>query len=179
MMEFWVNSPEGLPFFFITAEVNEKMIEMLEAEIIPRLLELHPPGGREEELMASSADYPRFTLVFDREGYSPAFFKHLWDSYRIAVLTCRKNVKDELGGSLFRRGKSRNPFGRNKHVASRGAAPFVGLSPARDTQTLAQRPSNIYRYHQPYPLCCLGCRLYVWSVGTGEFLSLYETGICP
>jgi hypothetical protein len=30
-----VNSPSGLPFFFITAEVNEKMIEMLEVEIIP------------------------------------------------------------------------------------------------------------------------------------------------
>jgi hypothetical protein len=27
MAEFWVNSPSGLPFFFITAQVNEKMIE--------------------------------------------------------------------------------------------------------------------------------------------------------
>ncbi|MDR1887509.1 MAG: hypothetical protein LBQ70_06285, partial [Prevotellaceae bacterium] len=30
MMEFWVNSVSGNPFFFITAQVNEKMIEMLE-----------------------------------------------------------------------------------------------------------------------------------------------------
>jgi hypothetical protein len=34
MTEFWVNSPEGLPFFFITAQVNEKMTEMLESGMI-------------------------------------------------------------------------------------------------------------------------------------------------
>jgi len=94
MMEFWVNSPEGLPFFFITAEVNEKMIEMLETEIIPRLLELHAVSEEQKKKMEENADYPLFTLVFDREAYSPAFFKRLWETRRIAVLTCRKNVKD-------------------------------------------------------------------------------------
>jgi hypothetical protein len=29
MMEFWVNACDGTPYFFITAEVNEKMGEML------------------------------------------------------------------------------------------------------------------------------------------------------
>jgi hypothetical protein len=38
---------------------------------------------------------PRFTLVFDREAYSPPFFKQLWDCFRIAVITYRKNVKDK------------------------------------------------------------------------------------
>jgi hypothetical protein len=111
MMEFWVNSAEGLPFFFITAEVNEKMIAMLKAEIIPQLLDLHPLGEREKELMASDEDYPRFTLVFDREAYSPVFFKHLWDSYRIAVLTYRKNVKDEWQESLFEKEKVETRLG--------------------------------------------------------------------
>jgi hypothetical protein len=37
---------------------------------------------------------PRYTLVFDREAYSPAFFKFLWDHHRVAVITYRKNVKD-------------------------------------------------------------------------------------
>jgi hypothetical protein len=101
MMEFWVNSPEGLPFFFITAEVNEKMIEMLKAEIIPRLLKLHPLSEQQQELMASDPNYPLFTLVFDREAYSSVFFKYLWDTYRIAVLTYRKNVKEDWDESLF------------------------------------------------------------------------------
>ena len=95
MSEFWVNSSAGLPFFFITAEVNEKMIEMLEDKIIPRLMELHTISEEQQKQMEANADYPRFTLVFDREAYSPALFKRLWDDYHIAVLTYRKHVKDE------------------------------------------------------------------------------------
>jgi hypothetical protein len=101
MMEFWINSAEGLPYFFITAPVNEKMIEMLESEIIPRLLELHTISPEQQELMDADPDYPLFTLVFDREGYSPALFKRLWKTYRIAVLTYRKHVKDEWDEGVF------------------------------------------------------------------------------
>jgi hypothetical protein len=95
MTEFWVNSVQGLPFFFITAEVNEKMIEMLETQIIPRLLELHTVSEEQQRRMDENPDYPLFTLVFDREAYSPALFKRIWDEHHIAVLTYRKNVKDE------------------------------------------------------------------------------------
>jgi hypothetical protein len=102
MMEFWINSGEGLPFFFITAEVNEKMIEMLENEIIPRFVELHVPNEKQAAEMSKNPDYPLFTLVFDREGYSPAFFKRIWDKHRIAVLTYRKNVKDNWNEAVFK-----------------------------------------------------------------------------
>ena len=95
MTEFWVNSREGLPFFFITAQVNEKMIEMLEDEIIPHLMKLHTLSQEHQQKMDADPAYPRFTLVFDREAYSPALFKKLWDKYRIAVLTYRKHVKDQ------------------------------------------------------------------------------------
>ena len=95
MTEFWVNSSQGLPFFFITAEVNEKMIEMLENHIIPRLLELHTVNEDVKQKMDENPDYPLFTLVFDREAYSPALFKRIWEKYHIAVLTYRKNVKED------------------------------------------------------------------------------------
>lgn len=95
MLEFWVNSPEGLPFFVVTSQVNEKMLEVLENEIIPRLIELHPVSEEQQMVMDENPDHPLFTLVFDREGYSPSFFKRLWETYRIAVLTYRKNVKDD------------------------------------------------------------------------------------
>jgi hypothetical protein len=101
MAEFWVNSSKGLPFFFITAEVNEKMIEMLETEIIPRLLELHVVSEEQQKRMDENPDYPLFTLVFDREAYSPALFKKLWNEHRIAVLTYRKNVKDDWEEAEF------------------------------------------------------------------------------
>jgi len=102
MTEFWVNSSQGLPFFFITAEVNEKMIEMLEEEIVPRLLELHRVSEEQQRKMDENPDYPLFTLVFDREAYSPALFKRLWVKYHIAVLTYRKHVKDEWEEADFK-----------------------------------------------------------------------------
>jgi len=101
MNEFWVNSSQGLPFFFITAQVNEKMIEMLENEIIPHLLELHTVSEEQQKRMDENPDYPLFTLVFDREAYCPALFKKLWEKYRIAVLTYRKNVKDRWEEAEF------------------------------------------------------------------------------
>jgi hypothetical protein len=100
-MEFWVNSMDGNPYFFITAEVNEKMIEMLRDEIVPQLVRLHPVSEEQKKRMEENPDEPLFTLIFDREAYSPAFFAELWDTYRIAIITYRKNVKDKWDEALF------------------------------------------------------------------------------
>ena len=64
-------------------------------------MELHPVGGEQRALMEENPDYPLFTLVFDREAYSPSFFKRLWEKYHIAVITYRKNVKDKWDGEIF------------------------------------------------------------------------------
>lgn len=71
------------------------MLEIHENEIVPRLLELHPVSAEQLQAMEKNPDHPFFTLVFDREGYSPAFFNRLWVKHRIAVLTYRKNVKEQ------------------------------------------------------------------------------------
>ena len=102
MMEFWVNSSEGAPYFFVTADVNQKMGEMLNNEIIPELLRLHPASNGRRQKMEENPDEPVFTMVFDREAWSPEFFAQLWDGHRIAVITYRKNVKDRWDESLFR-----------------------------------------------------------------------------
>ncbi|MDF1561380.1 MAG: hypothetical protein P1P83_14415 [Bacteroidales bacterium] len=94
MVEFWVNNADGLPYFYVTGQVNEKLQEMITTELVPRLIKLTKGRVRQEELEMDEA-LPRFTLVFDREAYSPMFFKHLWEKYRIAVITYRKNVKDQ------------------------------------------------------------------------------------
>jgi hypothetical protein len=77
------------------------MIEMLENEIVPRLLDLHTVSQEQQQKMDENPDYPLFTLVFDREAYSPALFKKLWDDHHIAVLTYRKNVKDDREEAEF------------------------------------------------------------------------------
>jgi hypothetical protein len=94
MVEFWVNNADGLPYLYVTGQVNEKLQEMITTELVPRLLELTDGRISQEDLDADQT-LPRFTLVFDREAYSPAFFKHLWENFRIAVITYRKNVKDQ------------------------------------------------------------------------------------
>lgn len=101
MMEFWINSAQGMPYFFVTADVNEKMQEMLNDEIIPQLKKLHPVSEEQKKLMNANPAEPLFTLVFDREAYSLDFFAKLWKEHRIAVITYRKNVKDKWDKSLF------------------------------------------------------------------------------
>ncbi len=93
MQEFWVNNKDGMPYFYITGQVNEKLIEMLETQIVPTLLKEMPSKYTRQEL-EGDPELPRLTLVFDREAYSPAFFQRLWEKYRIAIITYRKNVKN-------------------------------------------------------------------------------------
>jgi hypothetical protein len=100
MQEFWVNNAEGMPYFFVTGKVNEKLLEMLAEQIIPDLLgQVHQKYSPAE--LAAEADLPRFTIVFDREAYSPVFFRQLWQTHRIAVITYRKKVTDQWDRKCF------------------------------------------------------------------------------
>jgi hypothetical protein len=89
--EYWINDQAGLPLMVITAELNEKLKYAIEKAIPTLLKETRPPinGG------------PVFTLLFDREAYEPAWFKQLWEKYHVAVISYRKNVKDNWDGILF------------------------------------------------------------------------------
>lgn len=100
IMEFWVNNHQGMPYFVVTGEVNEKMGEMLHDKIIPMLMnDIALPI--DDQALLDDPNLPRFTLTFDREGYSPAAFKSYWEDYRIAVLSYNKNVKDKWPDSEF------------------------------------------------------------------------------
>ena len=100
VQEFWINNMDGLPYFYIRGELNEKLLEMLDTKIIPMILEEMPQKYSESEL-AEDPDLARFTLVFDREAYSPVYFNKIWEEHRIAVITYRKNVKDKWEESCF------------------------------------------------------------------------------
>lgn len=100
MMEFWVNNSDGLPYFFVTGQVNEKLQETLVKTIIPQLNVL-TQSTLTQGLMESDPLFPQYTLTFDREGYSPEFFGDIWQKHRIAVITYRKNVKNLWSESDF------------------------------------------------------------------------------
>ena len=69
------------------------MLEALRSDIVPRLLE-DVPGQPTEEALEADPFLHRFILIFDREGYSPAFFKEMWEQHRIACITYHKFPKD-------------------------------------------------------------------------------------
>ncbi len=91
--QYWINDSYGNPYLHIDATVNEKLLEMLKSEIIPQL-ELQVKGRISKETLELDKSLDIFTVVFDREGYSPKYFGELWQK-RIAVITYRKNVKDQ------------------------------------------------------------------------------------
>lgn len=86
--DYWVNGLDGAPFFVVTQPVNSGLIAALRGQVIPQLLAL--TAGTLAAPGAPAADtLPRFTLVFDREGYSPELFTEL-KTEGIAILTYHK-----------------------------------------------------------------------------------------
>ena len=86
--DYWVNALDGRPFFLVSRPVDPGLIEVLRTAILPRLLADTPVPLTAAELAADPLRH-RFTLVFDRAGYSPAFFAEL-KAQRVAVLTYHK-----------------------------------------------------------------------------------------
>jgi prepilin-type processing-associated H-X9-DG protein len=101
LTDYWVNDQEGRPFFAIGTPFTDGLLAMLRDEIVPRLLK-EVPHQPTEDALRTDARLARFTLVFDREGYSPAFFREMWEGHRIACLSYRKNVKEEWKVDEFR-----------------------------------------------------------------------------
>jgi hypothetical protein len=96
--EFWVNDVQGMPVMMVMGELTEKLQIVIESQIVSRLIEAKLISDNIEGI-----EIPQCTLVFDREAYEPAFFRRLWDEYRIAILTYRKNVKDIWHEKSFKR----------------------------------------------------------------------------
>ena len=86
--DYWINALDGQPFFKINKAVDPGLVEVIKTEIVPYLKETIPNQPSEAELSADPYLH-RFTLVFDREGYSPALFKEMKEQ-RIACHSYHK-----------------------------------------------------------------------------------------
>jgi transposase len=91
--DYWVNDGLGQPFFVVERPLDQGMLEAIRNDIVPRLLE-DVPGQPSQQELDSDPHRHRFVLLFDREGYSPAFFKEMWLEHRIACTTYHKFPKD-------------------------------------------------------------------------------------
>ena len=83
--DYWVNAMDGKPFFVVSQAVDPGLLQVLERDIVPRLeADIPTPPGLDADPLLH-----RFTVVFDREGYSPEFFAKM-KKRRIACLTYHK-----------------------------------------------------------------------------------------
>jgi len=97
--DYWVNAMDGQPFFMVNKAVDPGLLKVLEQEIIPRL-ERDVPCQSSLFAQEKNALVPRFSLIFDREGYSPDFFARMWKK-RIACLTYHKYPGEDWPKSEF------------------------------------------------------------------------------
>ena len=85
--DYWINDKNAEPVFFVTGEVNERLISTMKANILPEVRRL---AGKKR----------RVTMAFDREGWSPKWFKELYAA-GFDVLTYRKGTYDMWPRSAF------------------------------------------------------------------------------
>ena len=85
--DYWINDKNAEPVFFVTGEVNERLIATMKGTILAEVRRL---AGKKR----------RVTMVFDREGWSPKWFKELYVA-GFDVLTYRKGTYDMWPRSAF------------------------------------------------------------------------------
>jgi prepilin-type processing-associated H-X9-DG protein len=99
-VDYWVNAMDGQPFFVINKAVDPGLLQVLEREIVPRLEREVP---KQVSLFGIDAvPSHRFTIVFDREGYSPAFMGRMKEK-GIACQTYNKHPGADWPEEEFKR----------------------------------------------------------------------------
>ena len=119
--DYWVNDILGLPFFAVERPIDHGLLEVLKNDIVPRLLK-EVPGQPTEAELKTDRYRARFVIVFDREGYSPEFFKAMWQNHRIACITYHKYPKDDWPTAEFAEVETTLPNGERVklRLAERG-----------------------------------------------------------
>ena len=84
---------DGQPFLYVNKEADPGLIATLKQDVIPWLEANVPKTPEQEQRLRDDARAHWFSVVFDREGYSPDWFQTLWEK-RIAVLTYHKYPKE-------------------------------------------------------------------------------------
>jgi hypothetical protein len=87
--DYWINAMDGQPFVFVNKEVDPGLLATLRSDLVPWLEANAPASGELQQCMRDDPRQHRFTLVFDREAYSPEFFAEM-KLRRIAILSYHK-----------------------------------------------------------------------------------------
>jgi hypothetical protein len=85
-VDYWVNALDGQPFCYFNQAVDHGLVQAMRGDVLPWLESNVPVSAEHQQRMAADPRVPRFTVIFDREGYSPDLFREL-QPQRIAALT--------------------------------------------------------------------------------------------
>jgi hypothetical protein len=91
-VDYWVNAMDGNPFFYVNKAIDPGLLQVLENDIVPRLKK-DVPTQPSAECLEANPYLHRFTIIFDREGYSPDFMMRMKEE-RIACITYHKHPKE-------------------------------------------------------------------------------------
>ena len=85
-VDYWVNALDGQPFCYFNQAVDHGLVQAMRGDVLPWLEANVSVSAEHAQRMAADPRVPRFTVIVDREGYSPDLFLEL-QPQRIAVLT--------------------------------------------------------------------------------------------
>jgi hypothetical protein len=122
---YWVNDILGQPFFAVDRTIDHGLLEVLRSDIVPRLLK-DVPGQPTEAELAADRYRARFVILFDREGYSPEFFREMWQTHRIACITYHKYPKDDWPVAEFAEVETTLPNGERVQLALAERGTWIG-----------------------------------------------------
>jgi len=125
--DYWVNAMDGQPFLVVSQAVDPGLLQVMEHQLIPRLEE-DVPNQPSQQQLDDDPSLHRFTVVFDREGYSPAFLARM-KKKRIACLTYHKHAGEDWPRQEFSRTPVRLASGEETamQLAERGTLLSNGL----------------------------------------------------
>lgn len=123
--DYWINDALGQPYFLVSRPVDRGMLEALRTDIVPRLL-ADVPGQPSQAQLQAEPHRHRFILIFDREAYSPVFFKQMWDDHRIACITYHKFPKEDWPHDQFVETETTMPHGERLTMMLSERGSFIG-----------------------------------------------------
>lgn len=98
--DYWINAMDGQPYLYVNKEVDPGLISTLKQDVIPWLEASVAKTPEQEQRLGEQPRAHWFTIVFDREGYSPELFEQLWEK-RIAILSYNKFPKQDWRSEEF------------------------------------------------------------------------------
>src|SRR5713226_901312 len=93
-VDYWVNALDGQPFCYFNQAVDHGLVQAMRGDVLPWLEANVTVSAEHQARMAIDPRVPRFTVIFDREGYSPELFLEL-QPQRIAALTYHRYPEGE------------------------------------------------------------------------------------